>query len=168
MLKSVLATELQSFGEELRIAEARAGDSEGAYVEFLQAKLRYCMRQEGRESLERRDAVLILAASEALVFARPYIKYTTSETIDNKPALICVPVLLDSVVPELTKSLGAARETLVQALVATHNVKGDGERRAVRVAFEAGKGLPGLPSAVEPWVAHRLRFLAGDFMQFVQ
>lgn len=165
-LKGVLSTEIHSFGEELRLAEAKAGESEATYVEFLQAELRLRMRQEARQSLDRRNVVLIPAASKKAAFARPYISYTTSETLGGKTALICVPILeLESLIPELKKTVDDTTGALVQSFVTTHNVKRDAERRAVRTAFDAGRGLPGIPPSLEPWIAYRLRFVEGDFIE---
>lgn len=166
-LKSVVSTELRSFGEQSQLAEARAGDSEAAYLEFLQVQLRYRMRQEVQESLEQGEAVLVRAGSQESVFSREYIRYSTSQKLRNAAAEICVPVLQKSAIPELRKNLKARTESLLQSVVATHNVKHESDRHAARVRFESGQGLPGLPASIAEQVSYRMRFLDGDFLQIV-
>lgn len=168
-LRGVLQTEIRSFEEALRVAEAKAGESEGAYVEFLQAELRLRMRQEAEESLDRREVVLIPATSKKAAFSRPYMSYTTSQKLGNKAALICVPVReARSQVPDLRKAVQETREAMFQSFVASHNVKMDAERLAVRTAFEAGKGLPGIPTSLEPWISYRVKFTTGDFIELMR
>lgn len=167
-LKSVVSTELRSFGEALQLAEAKAGDSEAAYVEFLQVQLRYRMRQEVQQSLEQGEAVLVRAGAQKSVFSREYIRYSTSQKLRNAAAEICVPVLEKSAVLELRKNLQARRESLLQSVVATHNVKHEPDRHAARACFESGQGLPGLPASLAEQVSYRMRFLDGDFLQIVR
>lgn len=166
-LKSVVSTELRSFGEQSQLAEAKAGDSEAAYLEFLQVQLRYRMRQEVQQSLEQGEAVLVRAGSQKSVFSRAYIRYSTSQKLRDAAAEICVPVLEKSAIPELRKNLQARTESLLQSVVATHNVKHESDRHAARVCFESGQGLPGLPVSIAEQVSYRMRFLDGDFLQIV-
>jgi hypothetical protein len=108
-LKSVVSTELRSFGEALQLAEAKAGDSEAAYVEFLQVQLRYRMRQEVQQSLEQGEAVLVRAGAQKSVFSREYIRYSTSQKLRNAAAEICVPVLEKSAVPRTQEEPAGAQ-----------------------------------------------------------
>jgi len=164
-LRIIVAIELKSFFEQMQLAETKAGESESAFAEFLQAELNYRMRQEVTKSLEHADALLVPKASRSQIYARPYMQYTTSEQVNNAQAVICVPVLeTSSVVKDLQAATVNTRNSVLQSAVSAHNAKSDNDRLFARSAFEKGKGLPGISAGVDPWVSHRLKFVDGDYL----
>jgi len=128
-------TELKNFEKKLVENESRAGDSQEAYLDFLEVQLLVEMRRDAVTSIHAghlRDVPDSYANARDLYGGKPYIMFSTGDSGGALSGMVAVPMIRVEQIENLRSAIGQVREAVLREFTVMFNELPDSRRRALR------------------------------------
>lgn len=149
--KWLVTTELKNFEKKLAEAESRAGDSQAAYLDFLEIQLRIEMRRDAVASIQAghlRNVPDSFANAADLYDGKPYLMFSTGDTGGALSGMVAVPMIRVAQIKNLRRAIAQVREAVMREFTAMFNDLSDSRRRSLRTKIESYSQDPLVPRAV--------------------
>lgn len=144
-------TELDSYRDQIKPLEAKAGDSADAYREFLKMQLRIITREDALKSVQagRLRYVPDSTANPADLFeGGSYVMFSTGPSRGGVRGMVAVPLIREADIAAMREAIAQTTDTVISDFVLKFNSQSEERRVELREQFEQTGTMDGMPETV--------------------